>query len=762
MESSQNEEQLLRSVGLQTSQSIRHLRQRADQEILQAKRALEAKTEELAQSLALKRATLDSTTDGILAVDKEGRVTDYNEQFLAMWGLSHELMAAGRREPLLAAAVRQLKDPEQFLSRTEEVYALDAPESVDALELLDGRVFERFSRIQCIGKRVVGRVWSYRDITDRIHAEEMLRDEARSLELLNKTGAAIAAQLDLQNVVQIVTDAATELTGAKFGAFFYTRTDEKGEAFMLYTLSGAPREAFEKFGHPRATALFGPTFKGEGPIRSDDILQDARYGTMAPHHGMPAGHLPVRSYLAMPVVSSSGEVIGGLFFGHPDPGIFTERAERIIIGVAAQAAIAIDNARLYEAAQKELATRKDAEAEREQLLASEKEARERAEREMRMKDEFLATLSHELRTPLNAILGWANVLRGSTTAEDIAEGIEIIERNARAQAQIIEDLLDMSRIISGKVRLDVQRVDLMQVIRSAMESVKPMADAKGIRMTSVLDPLAGPITGDPARLQQVLWNLLTNALKFTTRGGRVHIVLARINSHLEISLSDTGQGIAADFLPHVFDRFRQADASTTRLHRGLGLGLAIVKNLVELHGGSVRAHSAGANEGSTFTISLPVALATMDPADDRVHPKRSERGKEVPEVECDLSEVRILSVDDEADARHLTSRILSACGATVQTAGSASEALQLFLQSKPDVLISDIGMPGEDGYTLIRKVRQLTPEEGRNVPAIALTAFARSEDRKRSVLSGFQMHMAKPIEPSELIAMVASLVGRTC
>ena len=758
MELNQEEEKELQSAALQTARSVLQLRQRVERDLLDAKVALEVKTEELAQSLAMMRATLDSTTDGILAVGESGQITDFNQQFLSIWQIARDQLNGSGRDSLLAVVSKQLVEPEKFLTRTREIYASGVPQSVDVLEFADGRVIERTSRVQRIGERIVGRVWSYRDITERLSAEQTLRDEARILELLNQTGVAIAAQLDLQNVVQIVTDAGTELTGAKFGAFFYNIMDENGEAMLLYALSGAPREAFERFGHPRATAVFGPTFRGEGPIRSDDILQDPRYGSMGPHHGMPKGHLPVRSYLAMPVISSSGEVIGGLFFGHPEPAIFTKRAERIIRGVAAQAAIAIDNARLYQAAQREIAERKRAEAERERLLISEKEARERAERETRMKDEFLATLSHELRTPLNAIIGWVHILRDSTAPADIAEGVEVIERNARAQTQIIEDLLDMSRIISGNVRLDVQSVDLVPLIRSAMESVRPMADVKNIRLTSVLDTLAGRISGDPARLQQVLWNLLTNALKFTDKGGRVHVLLERVNSHLEISVTDTGQGITPEFLPHVFDRFRQADASTTRSHRGLGLGLAIVKNLTELHGGSVQAKSPGPKQGSTFTLHLPVALAKVQ---DATGDAESGAARDELAARCNLEGVRVLAVDDEADARYLVKRILTACGAIVECAASADEALDSLRKARPDVLITDIGMPGEDGYSLIRRVRQLPPEEGGDVPALALTAFARSEDRRRAVLSGFHMHIAKPVEPSELVAMVANLAKRT-
>jgi len=399
---------------------------------------------------------------------------------------------------------------------------------------------------------------------------------------------------------------------------------------------------------------------------------------------------------------------------------------------------------------------KRAEADRERLFASEKEARERAERETRMKDEFLATVSHELRTPLNAVLGWATILRESPAPEEVAEGVAVIERNARAQAEIIEDLLDMNRIISGKVRLDVQRVDLVPIIESAVESVKPTATAREIRLTSVLDPHVGQVSADPGRLQQVLWNLLTNAVKFTPKGGRVHVALGRVNSHLEISVSDTGEGITAEFLPHVFDRFRQADATTTRRHRGLGLGLAIVKNLVELHGGHVSAESAGLNQGSIFYVCLPAAIANLPPDPDRRHP-RTALPRELPSEHPDLTGLQILAVDDEPDARELINRILTRCGAAVETAASGADALRSIAKKKPHVLIMDIGMPEEDGYSVIQKVRQLTPEQGGNVPAIALTAFARLEDRRRAILSGFQMHMSKPVEPSELIAIVSSL-----
>ena len=408
----------------------------------------------------------------------------------------------------------------------------------------------------------------------------------------------------------------------------------------------------------------------------------------------------------------------------------------------------------------DITDRKNAEERRTELLESERTARTQAEHAGRMKDEFLATLSHELRTPLNAILGWSQILStGTRDEEDLSEGLRTIERNARVQTQIIEDLLDMSRIISGKVRLDVQRIDLASVVSAAVDTVKPAADAKGVRLQAVLDPMAGLVSGDPNRLQQVFWNLLNNAVKFTPRDGRVHVVLQRVSSHCEVSVTDTGEGIRPDFLPMVFDRFRQADASSTRRHGGLGLGLAIVKQLVELHGGSAAASSPGLGKGSTFTVLLPVLAvhAHAEPSPDRRHPTGAPAL--VPASAWEMIEgATILAVDDEPDARGLIKRLLEDRKASVLLAASAAEAFELLQSHRPDVLVSDIGMPAEDGLSLIRRIRSLAPARGGQTPAIALTAYARSEDRVNAVRAGFQHHVAKPVEPSELIAIVASLL----
>jgi signal transduction histidine kinase/CheY-like chemotaxis protein len=425
-------------------------------------------------------------------------------------------------------------------------------------------------------------------------------------------------------------------------------------------------------------------------------------------------------------------------------------------------AVRDDEGRLlgYAKLMKDVTEKRRIEAEREQLLQSERAARGEAERTSRMKDEFLATLGHELRTPLNAILGWSQVLRrvGGGNAQ-LGEGLVVIERNARAQAQIIEDLLDMSSIISGKVRLDMRGVDVASILEASVNAVRPAAEAKGIELTLVIDP-AGAVRADPNRLQQVFWNLLTNAVKFTPKGGRVAVALERVNSHLRISVADTGEGIDPAFLPYVFERFRQADASASRRHGGLGLGLSIAKQLVELHGGSINASSDGKGTGSRFVVELPaMALDAAVPGrtGTRQQPSRSTADEiDAYAPTASLDGVRVLVVDDEPDARSLIERLLEDCEATVTTASSASEALEQVAREAPDVLLSDIGMPTEDGYSLMRRIRMLSGEAGR-IPAIALTAYARAEDRAKALQAGYQMHLAKPVEPVKLVEMVASL-----
>ncbi|MDQ1922503.1 hybrid sensor histidine kinase/response regulator [Massilia pseudoviolaceinigra] len=589
------------------------------------------------------------------------------------------------------------------------------------------------------------------DVDQVKRVQQALRDESNVLELLNSTGSALASQRDLRSLLQTVTDAATGISGARFGAFFYHGKDGDGDLFTLHTVAGVAPPEFETDGELRTSALFGPNLRSVSVLRSDDIGADPRYAPLHAHGAAPDDQIGVRSYLAVPVIARSGEVLGSLFFSHPETGIFSERTERIVGGIAAQAAVAIDNTRLYEAAQ-------HAAEERKVLLESERSARAEAERTSQMKDEFLATLSHELRTPLSAILGWAQVLRrGSRDQADLQRGLQTIERNARAQAQLIEDLLDMSRITSGKVLLDMQTVAPAGFIDAAIETVRPAADAKNIRIEKFYAPGVGMIAGDPARLQQVIWNLLSNAIKFTARDGMVCIALRNVDGHVEIAVNDTGVGIKPEFMAHVFERFRQGDASTTRKHGGLGLGLSIVKHLIEQHGGTVRADSPGEGHGATFTIELPAANRQSQ-ASRAGRPPSLQMAPLTPEILLrDLSHLNVLVVDDEPDARDLIRRILSDCNATVRTAASAADALAEFRTAPPDVLVSDLGMPDVDGFELLAQVRALGHAGGGDVPAVALTAFARSEDRLRALEAGFMAHIAKPVEPSELIATVASM-----
>jgi signal transduction histidine kinase/CheY-like chemotaxis protein len=400
------------------------------------------------------------------------------------------------------------------------------------------------------------------------------------------------------------------------------------------------------------------------------------------------------------------------------------------------------------------------EAKRQRLLASERDARRAAEDANRLKDEFLSTVSHELRTPLTAINGWALMLSaGRLDAAQSARALETIVRSAKSQNQLINDLLDVSRIISGKMRLDVAPVKLGSVIEAAIETVRPAAEAKGIRLSALLDPAAETMSGDAERLQQVVWNLLSNAVKFAPNGGRVEVRLERADSYVEIVVADDGQGIKQEFLPYVFERFRQEEGGTDRRRGGLGLGLAIVRHIVELHGGTVRVASEGLGRGAIFTVALPIARGrAVSPAESR---DRETGGRLAPPNQPSLAGVRALFVDDEADARELITMMLAECGAEVRTAVSATEALAACDEWRPDVLITDIGMPGEDGYTLMKKLRAQEKLRGGHIPAIALTAYARREDRLRALSAGYEYHVPKPVEPDELLAAVASLANRT-
>lgn len=406
---------------------------------------------------------------------------------------------------------------------------------------------------------------------------------------------------------------------------------------------------------------------------------------------------------------------------------------------------------------RDITARKLAEQE---MLEAERHARSEAERISFMKDEFLATLSHELRTPLNAIVGWSQLLRSRTHADrEVLEGLTVIDRNAKVQAQLIEDLLDMSRIISGKVRLENQRLDIQDVVRAAIASVRHLAEAKEIALELELGPAVGAVWGDPNRLQQCIWNLVSNAIKFTPKGGQIKVSLIRSGDQVEFTVADNGQGIDPAFLPHIFERFRQADSSSTRYHGGLGLGLSIVKSLVELHGGWVRASSDGLGKGARFSIGLPAMATSAVPAD-----LQRERARDMAQQptadQPSLRGLVVLVIDDEADTLDLVKRVLGDCGATVFVASSAREGFEILLREKPDILISDIGMPDEDGYMLIRQVRALKAKQGGKIPAAAVSAFARPEDRTRALRAGYQMHLAKPVDPTELTAVVASLATR--
>lgn len=551
-------------------------------------------------------------------------------------------------------------------------------------------------------------------------SEANLRVETRTLETMNSIGRIIAGELDLDKLVSAVTEAATQVSGARFGVFVYP-IEDRGSSRLMFSLSGLDRSSIGRTLFDSPSALL-PELQEKGVLRSDDVRTDPRFKDRAPDAILPVAHPPIASYMAVPVVSRSGHILGTLFLGHDMPSMFGEREERIVSVFAGQVAIAMDNALLL----------------RETHTAS------------RAKDEFLATLSHELRTPMTAILGWANLLeRGGTDPDTMETGLRTIHRSAVVQAQLIDDVLDVSRIISGKLRLNVHPTDVRELARAAEETLRPAAEAKNLTLRLSFPADLPLIAADPNRMQQVIWNLLSNAIKFTPKGGAIELSAVSRQSSVRLLFTDTGQGIRREFLPHVFEAFRQADSSSTRTHGGLGLGLAIVRSLVELHGGTIRAESEGADRGARFIVDMPLAPES-DYAQTTL-PLSASQGRP---PKTRLQGMTVLVVDDEPGVRGLLSAILEGEGAKVLGTSSAQEALNAIRMTSFDVLITDIAMPNMDGYTLVEEIRKTRTAD--DLPAIALTAYGRAEDRDRVMSSGFQSYLKKPVEPRDVVDAVAA------
>ena len=674
----------------------------------------------------------------VLLCEDNADMRDYVERLLRA---TYDVETVGDGEAALAAARRRTPDlvlSDVMMPKLDGfglLAALRADERLKAVPvvLLSARAGEA-ARVEGLRRGAddyLVKPFSARELTARLsalleqrRAEQELREHAESLETLNRVGLALAAEVDLQRILQAVTDAATAVSGAEFGAFFYNVTNELGEAYLLFTLSGAPREAFEKFGTPRNTPIFAPTFRGEGPVRLDDVTEDPRYGTMAPHHGMPKGHLPVRSYLAVPVTSRSGQVMGGLFFGHSKVGVFTERAERIVTGIASQAAVAIDASRLHE--------------QRAQLIAELRESDRR-------KDEFIATLSHELRNPLaplkNALHGLRLSGENGTPAGRLRE---MIERQVDHLVRLVDDLLEVSRINRGTFELRRERVELESVVRSAIETSEPLLSAGGRKLSVALPEEPLVLDGDPVRLTQIFANVLNNAAKYTNPGGRVWLEARRESDTVAVSIRDDGIGIAPETLPVLFQMFQRGSAGASR--GGLGVGLTLARRLVEMHGGSIVAKSEGPDQGSEFTVRLPLAPGLSKSAS--AHAPLAEP----------LGRKRVLVVDDNVDAAEALSLLLEILGAETRVVHDGASALKAFAEYDPDLVLLDIGMPDMDGYEVARQVRTRHPE--RRTKLVALTGWGQAEDRRRAREAGFDEHLVKPAEMEALKAFLAAAESR--
>jgi signal transduction histidine kinase/CheY-like chemotaxis protein len=587
------------------------------------------------------------------------------------------------------------------------------------------------------------------EVTERRAVEATLRavkaeleEQVTDLRRLHEMSVRLTGTLDLEPLLREVLDAVLAVQDTPMGLLALCDPETPLTLRVHRGFDGAFVEEIERV--PFGGGAWGIAYTERRRVIVDDTETDPVF---APYRDV-ARRAGFRACQSTPLITRGGDVIGVLSVHFAKPRHPAESDTRLIDLYVRIAADAIDNAQLHERLRKELDDRRES-------LAREHVARAQAEIANRMKDEFLANVSHELRTPLNAVLGWAHILRTARLDEPtLAQGIAVIERNAQAQARLIEDMLDAARATTGTLTIRHDPVDLGAVINAAADSVRVAARSKGVALTVILDPSARHVRGEAGRLRQAVWNVLANAVKFTHRGGTVEIRLAHADGHARITVTDTGEGIASDFLPFVFERFRQGDPTITRRHGGLGLGLTLVRHLVELHGGTVRAESAGEGYGTTVLIELPLADETAGTAhpDAAATPAPPLRG------------VQVLVVDDDHDALDMLARLLTDAGAAVRTAESATEALGLLRWITPDVLVSDLAMPEEDGYSLIRNLRASEREDGRETPAVALTAYVRAQDRARAVAAGFNIFVEKPVDPDELISVIGriaeSRVGR--
>lgn len=586
------------------------------------------------------------------------------------------------------------------------------------------------------------------------HMLTQAHHQLQQQQALARVVTRVRSSLDLTDIFNITTQEVAQFLQADRVAVYRFHPDWSGTFIAEWV---AP--SWVKLVGPDVQPLWEDTYLQEtqgGRYRHGETfaIKDVEQAGLRDCHLQLLQQFQARSFAIVPILVE--HQLWGLLAAYQNSGPRAWQADEIqlLTQIGEQFSIAVHQADLLARLQQEIEERQRLQVERDQLLLREQAARQEAEAANQVKDEFLAVLSHELRSPLTAILGWTNLLlTRQFEAERTRQALQTIERSARAQLQLIEDLLDISRIIRGQLRLTLQPTHLTQVIQAALDSVQPSASQKGIALRATLAPEMGLVLGDPDRLQQIVWNLLTNAVKFTPHGGQIDVKLEFQTDRVAIIVSDTGQGISPEFLPYVFDRFRQAETSTTRTYGGLGLGLAIVQQLVTLHNGSVQAQSAGVGQGATFTVQLPLASTPTGTPDSN------------PTSACSpgLQGLHILVVDDDADMRDLVTYILQDCGAEVVAVASARAALQHLLDAtatKTDVIVSDIGMPEENGLSLLQRVRALDESQGGRIPALAVTAFARAEDRTAALRAGFNLHLAKPIEPDELVAAIANLVER--